>query len=156
MSGLTSSIPGAIDGLVADLRTMAAANQTTFPQLTVFDGELTIFEPPNWIVVGDIKDGVQKPSSLGNRRRDETYTIDCLLQVLDLADITTDAKAARDSAFALLELVVVQLNADPTLGGAIRFCQLTRMTHSTTPGQNGGVVSQIDFGIHCEATITLA
>jgi hypothetical protein len=157
MPGLTSSIPAAVDALIADLTTMAAESQAAFPQLTVFDGELTRFEPTNWIVVGDITDATQRPASMGNRRRDESYVINCMLQVLDQSDITTNAKAARDKAFTLLELVVTQLNFDPTLGGAVRFCQLTHNNYSVAPSNDGGgVIAQIDFGITCDVTIQLS
>jgi len=115
----TSSIPAAIDGVLALL-----AASTALTGVQIIDGQPTIDVPLDFIAVGyaeeasDSITGKQDPQTLGNLRRSEVYSISC--EISSWTGATT-MKTVRDRAFLLMAGVESAIRADGTLNGSVIF-----------------------------------
>lgn len=90
----------------------------------------------------------QRWGVLGNRRRDEEYTLNGLIWVTKAGKTEAAIRSARDRAFALLAEVEDFLRTDPTIGGTTKVAEL-----AAYPGEQGaneeGRWVQISFEIRC-------
>jgi len=136
----TSSIPRAIDGLIANLKA-----DKTMAAVTIIDGQPTTDLPGDYVAIGFADDasssitGSQDPTALGNQRREEKYTIAC--EVSSWVGSTV-MKTARDRAFAILANVERVVRADGTLNGAVIFADFgSSIDVSQIQTTNGAVVT---------------
>lgn len=148
----TSTIPAAIDGLLATLRAAAGLSG-----VDIHDGPPMTAENPDYVCVGfdpldplTSVEGGQVPASLGNRAREESYEI-----VGSLAAWSGDElmSARRARAMALFAAVEAAVRADITLGGTVRTAQIASyslLQEQTDKGASAGV----RFRIACSARLT--
>ncbi len=146
-----SSVPGAIDGLVAALRA-----SPDLEGVTILDGPTVTSQAiAEMVTVGfedestaAVVESNSAPEGLSRARDRETYTITCASQVL--LGSSVDAPSARRRAYALFGAVGGVLAADSRLGGAVMLAALG--THSLSlPQTPQGVMAQIVFGVDCDA-----
>lgn len=152
----TSRAGAAIDALLSILRAAPA-----LADVAVVDG------PPSTNVTGlrrlyvgwspsadQAADISQTFASAGARRRDETFSIACYLEV---RSGDKDMAAKRSAAFALLATVEEALRATgaspdaPTLGGTVLWAELTAAGLAQEQGQ--GALAGIPFTVTCRARI---
>jgi len=156
MAGLTSTIPAALDALMAACNVIAADPDVS---LTVYDGQIGMDAADNAIVVGSETKGWQSETAgLGNLRRHEEYTIVCDLLAHSGSGGDYAAPVVRALAFGLIERFVEQLTANPTLGGAVRFAEMVGADGGITRqgvSSIGGWSVEIQFGVRCQATLTI-
>lgn len=159
----SSSIPRAIDGLVAMCRD-AAVPSGLLDGVTIEDGPsvgdpsdqllLYVADTPTAGAVGAL--GTQAFASMPGRERDETYSIYCTAYS---RSGDTALKPERDRAFAIMAAVEKLLRpgfvgSDLTLGGAVVWCSVSgRIAY--TPGQSeSGAIVRLDFEIACRARLS--
>lgn len=142
---LTSSIPKAIDGLIANLKA-----DTTFTAVTIVDGQPTTELPGDYVAIGFSDDagsainGSQDPATLGNQRREEKYSISCEVSSWIGSSVM---KNARDRAFAILANVERVIRADATLKGAVMFADFGSSISVSQIQTSQGAVVTIAFDV---------
>ena len=152
----TSTIPAAIDALLALLRTAAPDVDLDpekvvdgFPRFTITDSD--------FIAIGGraepTVDGTQSAGPIGNHRRDENYTIRV---ACSSSKGGKDQKLVRDRAFALMGVVEDVVRDHPTLSGTVRLAQvggsvLLGQTDFETAGK--GVWAEVSFDVAVQARI---
>lgn len=151
----TSSIPAAIDYLVAAARSLPefAAPVTVHDGFPVGPGNpaLAIGVVPN--TDGDTPSEVVH-AQLGAQMEREFYDIPCEIAAW-VGGAEQAAKTARDSAFRLFDALVTKVRQDRTLGGALRsgaaLVTGVRMDQTATSGDAGaGRSCSITFVVRCE------
>lgn len=101
------------------------------------------------IQLTDVPDADQKWGMLGNRRRDEHYTLNGLIWVFGAGKTETDIRTVRARAIELLAEIEDFLRTDPSIGGTTKVSELSR--YPMEQGANAeGRWCQIDFEISCE------
>ena len=141
----TSSIPKAIDGLIANLKA-----DKSFAAVTILDGQPTTELPGDYVAIGFSDgegvsiSGSQDPSTLGNSRRQERYSISC--EVSSWIG-SSNMKTARDRAFAILANVENVIRADGTLKGAVIFADFGSSINVSQIQTSQGAVVTIAFDI---------
>lgn len=158
---MDSAIPAAIENLLADLTALFP----TGGDVEVVDGQLTDYVKGSRVEVLGVHDWHQEPAGLGNMRRDEEFTIRCVLTVFQG---NQDRSAIRTAAFGYLFQIEDTITSDPNLlgqtwftgpgagspgTGAVRFAQFRRGEMRAGPTTKGGWAVELDFEIACEATI---
>jgi hypothetical protein len=148
----TSRYPTVVDHLVAALR---AAD------LLVWDGPLVTGDTRDAVFVGYDADPDsewlsaelgQSWAGLGARTREETFAVRCAV----LATTgETEAKPARDAAFALLAVVETVLRAGPSLGltPTPMVAEVVPTAIYTEPGEATGVQVRIPFEIRVKTRV---
>jgi hypothetical protein len=120
---MPSTIPAAIDALLA----IARARPELAAPVEVWDGypRREITNDLDLVAFGGqaepVADGTQEAVTLGNQRRDETYTVRVHCSSSRGGE---NQKLARDRAFALMAAVEAGVRADPTLGGRVMSAQV--------------------------------
>lgn len=156
-TGLTSTIPLAIDALIAKCQAIATANPAL--NLTVGDGQSPLNMTDNVYVVGyEVGNWMSKPAGLGNLRRNEEYVIKCVALSHNGGDGNYESSPVRAQVFQLIELVVQQLSADPQLGNTVRFAEVIGSDGGITRqgvSSIGGWSVEVEFGVRCTASVTL-
>jgi hypothetical protein len=151
---MPSSIPGVVDAVLAMLRArpeLAAPVEVWdgFPRRPITDLDL--------VAVGGkdepTADGTQDAVVLGNRRRDERYT---LRVYCSSSRGTADQKVTRDRAFALMAAAEDGLRADSTLGGRVMSAQVggriaLQQTDADTAAD--GSFAEVSFDVSIRARI---
>jgi hypothetical protein len=101
-------------------------------------------------------EATREPAFIGNSRWHETYDQTVVVSVLYMGD--SDHKAAQERALALLDQVVLALEADPTVGVkallALRHfrAELSGFRLETRgPSDNRGREAAILATVHCQA-----
>lgn len=148
----TSTIPAAIGGLLATLRSAAGLSG-----VAVYDGPPMTADPADWVAVGydptdplTSVDASQVPASLGNRAREESYEVVCSLASWSGDE---DMAARRVRALDLFAAVEAAVRTDITLGGAVRTAQIA--SYSLTQEQTGqGASAGVRFRVGCSARLT--
>lgn len=151
----TSSIPAAVDYLVAQTRALpeCAAPVTVHDGYPVGAGQTGVAigvipnedgDTPNEVVHGQ----------LGAQMEREYYDIPCEIAAW-VGGGEEATKAARDAAFVILDALITRIRQDRTLGGALHsgWAMLTgiRMEQTADPEEAGeGRTCSIKFAIHCE------
>lgn len=148
----TSTIPTAMAGLLASLRSTSALSG-----VEVHDGPPMTSDPGEWVAVGydpldptTSVEASQVPASLGNRAREESYEVLC-----SLASWSGDEDMAnrRVRALELFAAVESAVRSDITLGGAVRTAQIA--SYALTQEQTGsGSSAGVRFRIACSARLT--
>lgn len=150
----TSTIPAAIDGLLALL-----AARPALAGVPLYDGPpLSETSTPHRIVVGydgtdQSVDGDQEWASSPYQAptsRDERYVIRCLAEAWTGS---TTLKSARDDAFTLLAEIEQAVRGDPTLGGAVLYAGLGGGITVQQPQTDAGALCSVTFGVVCRARI---
>lgn len=145
----TSTIPDAIDGLVALL-----GASTSLRGVKVFDGQPVTDTPKDFIAVGYAEEGQavsfrQEPRGLGNQRRGETFDIAC---VVSAWNGSTNPKTVRDRAFALYGACETAIRNGATLGASVIFSQIVSGGVSQFQTEQGAVCD-IEFTVSAESRI---
>lgn len=141
----TSSIPRAIDGLLAILK-----EDKAFAAVSIIDGQPTTDLPGDYVAIGFSDEssasitGSQDIAALGNLRRDEKYTIAC--EVSSWVGSTV-MKTARDRAFTILAHVERVVRANGTLNGAVMFADFGSSVTASQVQTTSGAVVTIVFDI---------
>lgn len=151
MPGWTSSVPGAVDSLLALLR-----DDPALTGVTVLDGPTVTADPILEAVTVGYEDpetaaavtGTSAPEGLARARDLETFTIACAAEVL--LNASTDLSAARVRAYELLGFVGQILADHHNLNSAVMMAHLGAHTLSQEQTQQGALV-RIAFGVDCEA-----
>lgn len=87
---------------------------------------------------------------LGQRRKDETYTIDMTIAVRKYGD---DEQGTETRCWALLGEVEQALRADPSLGGLLnRRAELVSVSQTNRPAGPQQWGSAISCSVRCQAT----
>lgn len=142
---LTSSVPRAIDGLIANLKA-----DKQMASVAIIDGQPTTELPGDYLAIGYADDssasitGGQNTALLGNLRREETYAIAC--EASSWVGSTV-MKTARDRAFAILGHVERIVRADGTLSGAVMFADFGSSVDVAQVQTQQGAVVTISFNI---------
>lgn len=150
----TSSIPAAIDYLVATARALpglaAEAVSDGFPA-SASDPAFAIGiipyddgDTPNEVVHAELGAGMQW----------ENYDVPCEIAA-SAGGGEEAAKASRDRAFAIFDAFVTEIRREPTLGGALRSASAlitnVRMEQTATPEEAGrGRICSIKFVVRCK------
>ena len=146
----TSTIPAAIDGLIAALK-----SNTHLSSVQVIDGQPTTDLPGDYILIGFGDDtgasvtGSQVPASLGNLRRAETYTINCEISAWQGS---TNMKIVRDRAFYILAAVEDVVRSNATLNAAVMFADFGQNIDLNQIQTTQGAVAVIKFTISIKIT----
>lgn len=151
---MPSTIPAVIDALLALLR----ARPELAAPVEVFDGfPRRVIDNLDFVAVGGksepVADGTQAAAVLGNRRRDETYTVRVYCSS---SRGTQDQKVTRDRAFALMAAAEDAIRADPTLGGRVKSAQVGgRIVLQETDADTAeaGSDAEVSFDVSVEARI---
>lgn len=151
MPGWTSSVPGAIDSLIALLRAAPSLSG-----VTVLDGPTVTADPILEAVTVGYEDpetasavtATSAPEGLARARDLETFTVACAAEVLVAAD--TELRTARLRGYELLGVVGQILADHHTLDGAVMMAHLGAHALSQEQTQQGALV-RIAFGVDCEA-----
>lgn len=122
MATHASTVPAYLDALKAalDARSIVATDGGVVTVTTAPSGEPVPLECIQLFGTN----GDQQWGALGNRRRNETYTIAGGIYVQQAGYGETTAKAARDRVYALLAEVEDCLRLDPGVGGSVRQSEL--------------------------------
>ena len=144
----TSTIPAAIDGILATLKAA-----TSLRGVDILDGEPTTNTSKDFIAIGYAEDGGevvagdQSLPAMGQLLLDESYEISCKVSAWTGS---TTMKIVRDRAFTLFAAVDVALRAAPTLAGAVTFQSISRDSYSQYQTDQGAI-ADIDFSISVRA-----
>ncbi len=151
----TSSIPAAIDYLVAAVRALpeCAAPCTVHDGFPVGSGNPAVAIGIVPHEDGDTPNDVVH-AQLGAQMEWEKYEIPCVVEAW-VGGGEEAAKPARDAAFTILNAIVTRVRQDRTLGGALHSgaALLTgvRMDQTSAPTQAGeGRTCQVAFVVRCE------
>lgn len=144
----TSTIPAAIDGLIAVL-----AASPDLKSVKIIDGQPTTETPKDFVAVayaedGDAVSGMQEPASLGNLRRSETYEITCMVSAWNGGTVM---KSVRDRAFEIFGAVETAVRAGGTLDGSVTFADISRIGLSQYQTEQGAV-ADIMFSVAVKIT----
>jgi hypothetical protein len=158
---MPSSIPAVVDAVLAMLRArpeLAAPVEVWdgFPRRAITDIDL--------VAVGGkdepTADGTQDAVTLGNRRRDETYTLRVYCSSSRgtgaPGPLGADQKVTRDRAFALMAAAEAGLRADPTLGGLVISAQVggrTALQQTDADTAPDGSFAEVSFDVSVRARI---
>jgi hypothetical protein len=154
MTAGQTSVPGAIDGLVAKCQAVAAAWPTT---IGVLDGpQRHSFETYFAVGFGTGRDGEAAVAvdsalvglTLGKDR--ETYAIVCQVSTGAGSGGGTTFKSLRDECFALLDALADQLAADKKLGGAVMSARI-EVTDYVPRSTTKGMTVTLPFHVHIDA-----
>lgn len=97
----------------------------------------------------DVSPANQQWSMIGNKRRDEEYTLQGIIWVVQAGKGETVIRAARDRVFALLAEIEDFLRVDPTIGSTTRVSELS--AYPLEQGANDrGRWCQISFEVSCK------
>lgn len=151
----TSSIPAAIDYLVAQTRALPECADP----VTVHDGFPAGSGNPAVAIgvvpheAGDTSDEVVH-AQLGAQMEREYYDIPCEV-VAWVGGGEEAVKTARDAAFTIYNAIVTRVRQDRTLGGALHsgaaIVTTMRMEQTSEPIQAGeGRACSIKFAVRCE------
>lgn len=147
MATVTSSIPDAMDAFVSGMLLRANIASAKVQVTSGYMGEDS--ERKESIQLTDVSSATQAWGMLGNRRRDEEYTINGLVWAMVAGKNETVIKAARDRAFELLAEIEDFLRLDPTIGATTKVSELS--AYPFEQGANAdGRYCQIDFAILCK------
>lgn len=133
----TSSIPAAIDGLLALLRASSELRG-----VEIVDGEPTTNTPKDFIAVGYAEDGgevvsgQQAAATIGHLRRSETFDITCFVSAWNGS---TSMKSVRDRAFALYAGVENAVRTGGTLGGSVIFADIAQESFAQYQSDQGAI-----------------
>lgn len=99
-----------------------------------------------------VTNATQQWGMLGNRRRDEEYTITGGIGVRRAGKNEAVIRAVRERAFELLAEVEDFLRVDPTIGGTTKVSELSR--YPVEQGADSeGRWCQVDFEITCKVDL---
>jgi hypothetical protein len=151
---MASSIPAVIDAVLAMLRGRA---ELAAP-VEVFDGfPRRPIDNMDFVAIGGkaepVADGTQDAVVLGNRRRDETYTVRVYCSS---SRGTADQKVTRDRAFTLMGVVEDALRTDPTLGGRVMSAQVggrVALEQTEAETADAGSFAEVSFDVSVRARI---
>lgn len=146
-----SSIPAVIDALLAVAR-------TALPGVEVFDGfPRRPIDNIDFVAVGGksepVADGTQDAVVIGNRRRDETYTVRFYCSS---SKGTPTQKATRDRVFELMAAVESGVRNDPTLGGLVMSAQVggrVSLQQTDIDTADAGSFAEVSFDITIRARV---
>lgn len=148
---MTSTIPAAIDGLLALLTSQPALAAP----VEIIDGQPTTQTPIDYVAVGIADgdnpsvDGSQDWSQTGMQRRKEDYTIRCEVSSWSGSGTT---KERRDQAFALFAACEAALRADPTLNASVIQAEIAADFSVIQTRTKKGPVCTINFTVHVQIT----
>ena len=144
----TSTIPAAIDGIVALLKATNALRG-----IDILDGAPTTNTPKDFISIGysqdggDVVTGYQQILAMGNLLRDETYEINCLVSAWNGG---SDLKVVRDRAFSLFAAIEQTLGGAMTLDGAVTFAQIAPVSFAQYQSDQGAI-ADLTFAVSARA-----
>ena len=101
------------------------------------------------IQLTDVTNATQSWGMVGNRRRDEEYTLNGLVWAMKAGKNEAVIKAARDRAFELLAEIEDYLRLDPTIGATTKVSELSAYPFEQGANEEGRYC-QIDFQITCK------
>lgn len=101
------------------------------------------------IQLTDVPNAEQSWGMLGNRRRDEEYTLHGLIWVFRGGKGETAIRQVRARAFELLGDIEDFLRVDPSIGGTTKVSELSRYPLDQGANEEGRW-AQIDFDVLCK------
>lgn len=146
----SSSIPAALDALVSVAKFALAGTDAQ-----VLDGGPVTDLKQNYVCIGFTGTPgevavtlTQSPGGLSAGRNLESYDVAC--QASSWLGEQTDAKAVRDRAFELVDLLAEHLVSNHSLSGAVMRARM--FTTALIPEQTTkGAVATVGFTIHIDA-----
>lgn len=150
----SSTIPAAIDGLLA----LCRARPELAAPVEVFDGfPRRPIDNLDFVAVGGkaepVADGTQDAAALGNRRRNETYTIRVYCSS---SRGTADQKVTRDRVFALMAAVEKAVRDNVNLGITGVEAQVggrVALAETDADTTDAGSFAEVSFDITVKARI---
>jgi len=147
MATVTSTIHAAMnafaDGMLARANIISAKVQVSTGYL---GGDSAAKES---IQLTDVTPATQEWGLIGNRRRNEEYTLNGLIWVLKAGKNETVIRLARARAFELLAEVEDFLRLDPTIASTTLVSELASYPLDQGANQEGRW-AQVDFAIACK------
>jgi len=147
MATITSTIHAAmnafVDGMLARANIISAGVQVASAYL---GGDTARFES---IQLTDAPDAQQSWGMLGNRRRDEEYTLHGVIWVFRAGKGEAVIRDVRARAFELLAEIEDFLRVDPSIGGTTKVSELSRYPLDQGANEEGRW-AQIDFDVLCK------
>lgn len=117
----TSVVPTFMDTFCEQLR-----NRAGLAGAGIFSGPMGVDTPPRAIVLFSVDEG-QDWGAIGNRRKDEQFTVDGATWIEVAGADEATIKTARDEAFALMAEVEDQLREDPAVNGVLQTAAINGM-----------------------------
>lgn len=146
MSG--SSIPGAIDALVAHAQAVVA----TVPGAAAYDGPRRTSTAQTYFAIGyaagSAEGGSTKLADLGLSQDAESYAISC--QASTWAG-NGEFKPLRDQAFALVDALAARVAADPSLGDVVMSALVSETVDYRATVEAGKPTVVVPFTVQIEA-----
>lgn len=148
MATVTSSIPAAMDAFVDGLKERQAIIDAGVQVSSGYlAGDVAAKES---IALLDWGPANQSWGMLGNRRRDEEYSLNGWIWVVKTGKGEDVIRAARTRAFELLAEIEDFLRDDPTIGGTTKVSELTGYPGDQGIHSDGGRWVQIEFEVSCK------
>lgn len=152
-----STIPVAIDGLLAALRVAAPAAVKVvdgFPRWTITKDDLiAVGGKPEPTAFGRWFDMVEGTFPVVSPRMEEYFlSVSCSSS----RGVSVPQKDVRDRAFALAQLVDDAVQSDPTLGGVVRSARLVgevSLTQTSEVNATAGVFAEVVFPVVISASL---
>lgn len=149
----TSSIPTAITNLVAMAETAVTGDVYDGPAVVDAVAAREVFigvqDPEGEGFPLAVSDGEQEWATTG-KTRDERYRIHCLAVAVDGAG---RIPTARTNAFADVAAIESALRTDPTIDGAILYCDIEIRQVDGAQTEDAGAVVRVYFDVRCRARI---
>lgn len=149
----TSSIPTAITNLVSMADTAVTSPVRDGPALSddapVSEVFIGIADPEGDGFPLAVSEGEQEWATTG-KTRDERYRIHCLAISVDGGG---SISTARTAAFADVALIENALRTDPTIDGAILYCDIEVRQVDQAQTDDAGAVVRVYFDVRCRARI---
>lgn len=142
MATTTSGVHAWLNALADALEARPAIDD----QVLVTTGYVADVDGRDAITLADSIDGEQEWGLLGNRRRDEKFTMGGVIWVKRAGKGEAVIRTVRERAWALLAEVEDELRVRPDVTGTVKVAAITRYTLDQGPTSDGRWC-QIDFEI---------
>jgi hypothetical protein len=144
---MSSSIPAAVNGFTGIVTTAVGAECDVY-----FGQPQEVYVSPKRLRITGVRDIRQEPAEIGpNYKREETYILECEIASIAGGD---DFAGRMDECFDIFEKVTTAVAVNYTLGGAVRFAQVTEGEYIPDRDPNGQTLGILQFGIDCQQRIT--
>lgn len=145
---MTSAVPAAVTGLLALL--------TAALDCDVHDGPPVTAATPDYVCVGfdpaggDAVEFTREWVSLGAQRREEEFDVVCVAGTSS-GDLSMSARRTR--VFDLLDTIEAAVQADLTLGAAVRVAHVLGSGSLLQDQDEQGATAMVRFRVRCTARI---
>lgn len=148
---LTSTIPGAIDWLVATLGNVSELANVEVRSAPVPAEEISTLA---MLAIHGTVENETEWAAVGTRMVDETYTLAGTIDAIGPGKGDAAAKAARDAAFAVWGEVLQAVLDNPSMDNLLLAAIPELTDFDQYVSLKGDRLATLKFGVRCEARIT--